>query len=41
MAAHQPYQTIWRPEARLSGGLYIIRLQTPDGVMQKKIILVR
>jgi hypothetical protein len=39
--AQQAYQMAWRPEAQLPAGLYIIRLQAPDQVIQKKVILAR
>ena len=39
--ARQAYQMEWRPGAQLPAGLYIIRLQAPDQVIQKKVILAR
>jgi IPT/TIG domain len=39
--AHQPYLMAWRPKAQQPAGLYIIRLQAPGQVIQKKVMLAR
>jgi hypothetical protein len=39
--ARQAYQMEWRPGAQLPAGLYLIRLQAPDQMIQKKVILAR
>jgi nitrogen fixation protein len=39
--ARQVYQLEWRPAGQLPGGLYIIRLQAPDQVIQKRVVLTR
>jgi hypothetical protein len=39
--AGEPYQVDWRPKAQLSGGLYIIRLESPGQNIHKRVVLRR